>query len=47
MADEFKEFENSAPTLSFGAAAEEPAPAPAAAAAQEAPVSPIEAMARR
>ena len=46
MADEFKEFENSAPTLSFGAAAEEPAPAPAAAAAQEAPVSPIEAMAK-
>lgn len=32
MGDEFKEFENSAPTLSFGAAAvaeEEPAPAPA------------------
>jgi uncharacterized protein YaaN involved in tellurite resistance len=46
MADEFKEFENSAPTLSFGAAAEEPAPAPAAAEAQAAPVSPIEAMAK-
>ncbi|WP_026496231.1 toxic anion resistance protein [Butyrivibrio sp. WCD3002] len=46
MADEFKEFENSAPTLSFGAVAEEPAPAPAAAATQAAPVSPIEAMAK-